>query len=446
MSDLSTKCSDSKAVVLDAFDASFASPSITLSPDGCFARLSDPSDARSHGVVCGNAPLQVFFGEAFFEVRVEANAVAAAAAKAVDGLTVGVSLRPPAEFFWTGASAPGFADEVPESWSIGYDGCYCRSGEMANISWSPTELLVGDEVGVLVTREGELHLLKNGERRATAPDRVPIGVPLYAIVNLMGCTTAVSLIPGANPPRADDIHEDGISSSGSDAEANDVEEDVALDNVGVPAHTMQMEEDAEAWLREDQALRHRDAGRLARLRAERCLSSLAWTVGRCAGSSVIPFGSLASASMVYAEMDAILRKFGIPMTVQDSMWQPKSPTMRAIQKSVAQLCVAGAAAVTGSLSTNALYAIPVFGIAAATVAGPMICGSTSFAVLTRFVDDLQPIVEDYYYLQWYPLQHPWQLASLRGLPGSKGGARSSQGSGSEVWVDGRSTDDGAYTF
>eukprot|EP00928_Gymnodinium_smaydae_P071177 TRINITY_DN54838_c0_g1_i1.p1 TRINITY_DN54838_c0_g1~~TRINITY_DN54838_c0_g1_i1.p1 ORF type:complete len:437 (-),score=73.37 TRINITY_DN54838_c0_g1_i1:263-1573(-) len=436
MSELSTKCSDAGAgaVVLDAFDVNFSRKHIEPSSNDCHIKLVDPT---SPIVVFGNGPLQVVEGEAYFEVRVESTNEED---KALDGLTVGVMLGSPSDVI---KHPPDFADEIPDSWSAGFDGCYCHDGDMSPIDWSPKELKVGDEVGVLITRNRDFCVLVNGELKATGLHKVPVGVPLYAFVNLMGRTTAVSLVPGAAPPRAEYLH-DGHSIADSDAPSSQ-------DDVGVPAHTMALSDDAEQWAQEEQAIRHRDSHRLALLRAERCLGNLSWTVGKCASTSVVPFGSVASASIVYGEMDSILAKFGIPMTVNDSMWKPRSPTMRAIQRSVAQLAVAGAAAVTGSLSTNALYAIPVVGFAAATVAGPMICASTSFAVLTRFIDDLQPIAEEFYYLQWYPLQHPWRLAyGSHGDSWSSGSMlarrHSNASSRSELWVDCRDADDKSYTF
>ena len=73
---------------------------------------------------------------------------------------------------------------------------------------------------------------------------------------------------------------------------------------------------------------------LAKWRAKRCQQNIAWMTGKCASAGAIPLGSLGAASMIYEELNDILRKFGVPATLQDASTTSRNPLMRDIQKSL----------------------------------------------------------------------------------------------------------------
>lgn len=357
-----------KANVLAFFSPELLGPSLILSSDHLSVRLDDPTGLAGHGVVFGDAPLEEFQGEQYFEVRVDDVTL-----DQKDGLVIGVMLAKPTTVL---QDPPDFADELPDSWSLGYDGMCNKCQSPSPIPWRPRDLQIGDRVGLLVSCYGCISVFQNDIEMARGFDRVPVGVPLYGFINLLGNTTGVTVLAGAQPPE----HEEDF---------------------GPPTHTLSREDAPEQWDKENDAIKKRDVKALAALRAERCLETLSWTCAKSGTLALVPFGSLGSASVVYLEMDEILAKFGMPMRVQDTtMGTSSNPSINRIRSSVSSLGAAGAAVVAGSLSTNALYAIPVVGFAAATVAGPAICGSGAYSALTTFVDDLQPIAEEFYMVQF----------------------------------------------
>jgi len=109
----------------------------------------------------------------------------------IDGLTLGVTLSLPSD----SDAAAETADDVAESWSIGFDGCAHIDGvnEMVEVDWHPEELQKGDVVGFVVLPSGEAHVHVNGRRTVSLPGVVAVGKPLYGLVDLLGNARAVSL-------------------------------------------------------------------------------------------------------------------------------------------------------------------------------------------------------------------------------------------------------------
>lgn len=124
-----------------------------------------------------------------------------------DGLGIGVAVHPgdhgsvqPDAF----GSFEGYAYELfPDSWLLGYDGRakihrtsrYFKGQELPRGMWRPSELRRGDVLGLMVTPEGNLMLFVNEELVYYARScGVPDHGPLYAALDLDGCTQAVHML------------------------------------------------------------------------------------------------------------------------------------------------------------------------------------------------------------------------------------------------------------
>ncbi|CAE7029891.1 neurl4, partial [Symbiodinium sp. CCMP2456] len=118
-----------------------------------------------------------------------------------DGLTLGVTTVLPQEIpepFVT-------ADDVPNSYCFGFDGkaVLPDSDDPIDTGWNPKDVRVGDRVGLLVTPRGEGQVFHNGEAKVTGVLGLPVGAPLFPIVDLLGSAVSVSLVPAAEPPIRD---------------------------------------------------------------------------------------------------------------------------------------------------------------------------------------------------------------------------------------------------
>lgn len=178
---------------LARFNAKLISEFVAISPDGRSVRHDHSTQLG--GVVYGDAPI-IRFGRharAYFEVRVDE-----VRDTCPDGLVLGVTVARPQR-------TAVVADEVQQSWSLGYDGnAHVRDkDDMCPIKWQPWNLREGDHVGLLVTEHGDLVLFENGIEQDRLSIAIPTNVPLYAFVDLLGNTLAVSLVVDSQPP--DDI-------------------------------------------------------------------------------------------------------------------------------------------------------------------------------------------------------------------------------------------------
>lgn len=166
---------------------------VTIGEDGCQARHTQPGGEVMCGVVFGSGPLKSFPQGKYFEVQVDEQT-----AGMDDGLVVGVTAADP------GVMQDTFevAESVPSSWSLGYDGSAHVDGqdEMMSINWKPQDLRAGDRVGLLINQRGEANVYKNGTVVARVACRIPAERELTALIDLLGGTVAVSLLPRAVPP------------------------------------------------------------------------------------------------------------------------------------------------------------------------------------------------------------------------------------------------------
>jgi len=75
--------------------------------------------------------------------------------------------------------------------------------DFADVEWSPTDLQVGDRVGVLVeAASGDMSIFVNGRWCSQGPRNIPRDAPLYAAVDLIGNTDGVTLLPAVRRPTA----------------------------------------------------------------------------------------------------------------------------------------------------------------------------------------------------------------------------------------------------
>lgn len=105
----------------------------------------------------------------------------------------------------------GYACEVmSESWMLGYDGRakfrgisrYLRGeSELPAGPWRPSELAVGDTVGLLVTPEAQLMLFVNGVLRVcVCVPELPGRSLLHAALDVDGCTRSIHLLDSNGEP------------------------------------------------------------------------------------------------------------------------------------------------------------------------------------------------------------------------------------------------------
>mmetsp|Transcript_41724 Transcript_41724/g.78023 ORF Transcript_41724/g.78023 Transcript_41724/m.78023 type:complete len:473 (-) Transcript_41724:158-1576(-) len=176
------------------FDRRLVSNNVVLSADGLTARHKDASGDELQGVVFSSVPIPVLpTGDAYFEVE-----ITAVREGQDDGLAIGITTTLPKP----SDEKVEIAEMVPNSWSLGYDGrahVHGKSG-MIPSGWGSSRLKVGDRVGIFITYDGVAWVVENDEKMAAIPGEVPTGVPLYAIVDLLGSALAVSLLPQAKPP------------------------------------------------------------------------------------------------------------------------------------------------------------------------------------------------------------------------------------------------------
>jgi hypothetical protein len=131
----------------------------------------------------------------YFEVRMDV-----VRTENEDGLVLGITVEKPSPAF----GVLTVADEVPDSWTIGYSGLAKALGsDMMEIGWNPKDLQKGDRAGLLVTDLGGVWVVENGD----LTERHPINVhpddtsALYPFVDLLGNAAQVTLMNGAMPDR-----------------------------------------------------------------------------------------------------------------------------------------------------------------------------------------------------------------------------------------------------
>jgi len=180
---------------MTGFDAKLQclSKLVHISADGILANHVDPGNSDMQGVVFGDKTVPNFEEGAYFEVRLESVRFGEP-----DGLVIGVTSLNPSTFKQPFVTA----QEVPWSWTVGYDGRICRHGEEDDIriNWNPAKLVKGDTVGFLLTPTNQAYVYQNRDRVAEVELDVPKGAKLYGIIDLLGASSGVSYVSGATPP------------------------------------------------------------------------------------------------------------------------------------------------------------------------------------------------------------------------------------------------------
>lgn len=183
------------------------SKSVTLSDDrssGTHSKHHAASDNKYadvlYGALLSEKPIKPCGDGFYFEVRVDSVTTGEE-----DGLAVGVTTTSPEELIRKMPNLPEVAASVPNSWVVGLTGvAHCsvgdKDGNFVDLSWSPQNLKEGDRVGLLVTHERKLCVVENGRDVVWGPHKVEAEEPLYALVDLLGNTTGVTLLPDAKPP------------------------------------------------------------------------------------------------------------------------------------------------------------------------------------------------------------------------------------------------------
>merc|ERR1712176_686718 len=100
---------------------------------------------------------------------------------------------------------PDRAGKVPNSWIAGYWGRTFSNGHEQHSEWRPQDLRRNDEVGFLVTLDGECIVFVNDvERCRFADPPVPVksqsDIQLTALLDLSATTASVKFQAGGAPP------------------------------------------------------------------------------------------------------------------------------------------------------------------------------------------------------------------------------------------------------
>eukprot|EP00929_Paragymnodinium_shiwhaense_P011740 TRINITY_DN11795_c0_g1_i2.p1 TRINITY_DN11795_c0_g1~~TRINITY_DN11795_c0_g1_i2.p1 ORF type:complete len:1567 (+),score=451.44 TRINITY_DN11795_c0_g1_i2:90-4790(+) len=190
------------------FDTKVVGSRVAISEDERFARKLPPENQEDEeeedlfGFVFSKVPLQVFEDAVYLEVRIEE-----VQDGCNDGLVIGVTTENPRTL---PADQILAAADVPKSWTFGYDGQMLIEGSdgLIEIPWQPQNLQEDDRVGLMVAG-GEAVIFQNRQEVFAEKLDIPADVPLYGILDLLGNTVAVSLVPGASPPEEEPLPEDG---------------------------------------------------------------------------------------------------------------------------------------------------------------------------------------------------------------------------------------------
>merc|ERR1719203_1303957 len=112
------------------------------------------------------------------------------------------------------------AYEIQGTVMIGYGPHVVDGGKWFSVTWDPRDLKLEDEVGVLVTADGDIHVYVNSEpvlrvgtslvdeaeRARLEGTRAVPRKAYFPIVDLPGRISAVTLLPGALPPNVPKMH------------------------------------------------------------------------------------------------------------------------------------------------------------------------------------------------------------------------------------------------
>lgn len=178
--------------------------SVKLSSDGLLAKHMAPQEEVLQGVVFCNSPVPVVNGGWYFAVQVETTQNTE-----LDGLVLGITTTPPAALAQIAPEGFEAADDVPNSWSFGYNG-QMRVDEVDDpipISWNPKDLQKGDVVGLFISADGEGRIYQNDIVKLSKVSGLPVYQAMYPFIDLLGNTVAVCLSPNAQPASMDGVAE-----------------------------------------------------------------------------------------------------------------------------------------------------------------------------------------------------------------------------------------------
>jgi len=94
-------------------------------------------------------------------------------------------------------------ESLPDSWLVGYDGRavlqgkarFLKGNNLPHGPWKPSDLVVGDKVGILATEEGHILVFVNDEHRVLVPyAEIPWRPNLFPCIDLDGCTLTVRIV------------------------------------------------------------------------------------------------------------------------------------------------------------------------------------------------------------------------------------------------------------
>eukprot|EP00746_Dinoflagellata_sp_MGD_P142781 gnl/MRDRNA2_/MRDRNA2_75707_c0_seq2.p1 gnl/MRDRNA2_/MRDRNA2_75707_c0~~gnl/MRDRNA2_/MRDRNA2_75707_c0_seq2.p1 ORF type:complete len:1611 (-),score=393.13 gnl/MRDRNA2_/MRDRNA2_75707_c0_seq2:219-5051(-) len=182
------------------FSQDAVSHCVTLSGNRLFATHRKGLELDElYGIVLGDQPLTPTDEGVYFEVRVDEVQTGED-----DGMVIGLTTTSPEEFSKL-SEPPEVAALVPSSWVAGFDGiAHCSlpksQGNFTPIEWKPQDLVAGDHVGILAGQDKEIRVFLNGRIAAKLPFQIGTLQKLYPLVDLLGNTVAVTLLPEAKVP------------------------------------------------------------------------------------------------------------------------------------------------------------------------------------------------------------------------------------------------------
>jgi len=118
------------------------------------------------------------------------------------GLWLGMTLTTPDHLAAMNARGEplDFAADVPDCFSAGGEGYVWDGQEFLEARWDTGRLVCGDEIDVFVSPHGKFSVSVNGRSVISGLQvSIPVGKPLYPLVELHGATQAVELLRGEAP-------------------------------------------------------------------------------------------------------------------------------------------------------------------------------------------------------------------------------------------------------
>lgn len=120
-------------------------------------------------------------------------------------LAIGISRLSPAEPRLAGSMCPLYGYEVPGAVTVGYGAHLIDDGKWFKTPWDSNNLQIGDKIGVLVTKEGDLVIFHNDVQVLRVETTLAEGASMakktyFAMVDLSGHVSELQMLPKAEPP------------------------------------------------------------------------------------------------------------------------------------------------------------------------------------------------------------------------------------------------------